>query len=85
VQKWNEEQNNRRSKIEYCVNFLDELKSKGYVGNEVSAWIESLPKATPHSFVKPVEPTYIQELPDNAPLLAVEEKITKAIEKNKNA
>lgn len=37
------------------------------------------------TYVAPPEPTYIQELPDNAPLLAVEEKITAAIAQNKEA
>lgn len=85
VQKWNEDGQAKNDLIQTCTELMDALYVKGYAGKEVEQFIDSLPVGLPHTFTKPGEPTYIQELPDNKPMVDIEEKITSAIEQNKNA
>lgn len=85
VLNWNEKQSQHTERINVCEDLLLKLQDKGYTGKEVTTFIEGLPKSKPHSFVKPTEPTYITELPDNAPLIAIETKIEAAHEQNRKA
>ena len=64
----------------------DVLINAGFKSTDLTKFIESLPQPSGTCTIpEPVEPTYIQELPDNAPLIAVEEKISKSLEQNKAA
>jgi len=85
VDKWNHDNWAKDEKINSCISLLDQLKEKGYTGSEVMKFIDTLPASEPHTYIAPVEPTYITELPDNAPLLAVEKEIEDAHTNNQKA
>lgn len=77
-----DEKNNKKSRAHELLRMLTEF---GYVGSEVKAWVESLPFIKEVKMRELVEPAYIPELPDNAPLLAIETKIEAAHQQNRDA
>lgn len=82
---WNE-QANIEMNLNDCKGAADVLINAGFRSIDLTKFIESLPQPSGNCTIpEPVEPAYIQELPDNAPLIAVEEKISKALEQNKAA
>lgn len=64
----------------------DNLQSLGYEGKEVSAWIKTLKEPMPEIQTSEIpEPAYIPEMPDDAPLVAIQAHKDAAYETNKKA
>lgn len=74
--------------IEQATKLYSQLEGLGYGGYEVSDWIKSLgkPEETRSSEqLYPAEPTYIQELPDDSELKAIDQQIIDANKINQDA
>lgn len=72
------------SKVENSRVYLKNLVELGYTGTEVEKWIETLPY---QEVIKDIvtEPVYINELPDDSEITAIDEKINSANETNRLA
>lgn len=77
------EDKNRR--VSECKSLLDLLRDKGYRGQEVDKWIESLPTVKEVKRVEVKEPEYINEMPDDSKLKEIDAEILKAVETNQQA
>lgn len=65
---------------------FERLHDLGYDGSDVVAWINTLPKPEPaKTFRAPDEPAYIQELPDDSELKAIDQQIIDANKINQDA
>lgn len=65
---------------------FERLHDLGYDGTDVVAWINTLPKPEPaKTFRAPDEPAYIQELPDDSELKAIDQQIIDANKTNQDA
>lgn len=81
-------QDQLRDKIEIAKRSLVNLCDVGYLGNEVNEWIATLgvpqDEKSSEQFY-PAEPTYIQELPDDSKLKAIDQQIIDANKTNQDA
>ena len=83
---FNDAQNVNESTLNQCQEALAVLKNFGYAGNEVEKWVCSLPP--PQPLVEEVhtpEPEYVEERPNDLPILTIEKQIDDAQDLNKKA
>lgn len=73
------------ARINRCEDALTALSAAGYAGAEVRAFIDSLPVTVPTRDFDTPEPEYAPEMPDRAPLDAVDAEIEAAHETNARA
>lgn len=89
IEEFNRLQQDRACVLEDCQVAYGTLKNKGYQDNsmELDTFMAGLKKTIEPSktYTAPAEPTYIQELPDNKDLLAIEDRINIANETNRQA
>jgi hypothetical protein len=88
IKKFNAEQEARKEKIDKAAHLEVELTALGYLGKEVGRWIQDLPDALPlqdENDLKSEEPKYIEEMPDDAGLVAVDAQIEAANTTNEKA
>lgn len=101
IDEFNSEQNKRQQAIEFIsgykrriISLLSEVEGLPALVNisALDKHIESLPQPEPKKSyldmpqpINPPEPTYTTELPDNTPLLKIEQKINDANETNRKA
>jgi hypothetical protein len=74
--------------IEQATSLYSKLEGLGYGGYEVSEWIKSLGQPEESKVFEdyyPATPTYIQELPDDSELKAIDAQIVAAVETNNKA
>ena len=79
------EQDRTLEKIETAYSALNTLVKEGYAGNEVKEWIDSLPKPQEWKKNPPLEPKYIEEMPNSEPVDDIDQKILDAQETNVKA
>lgn len=79
---YNTKHNGHTAKLSAITNALQVLTENGYTGKEVAAFVKDNSTFT---MVAPVEPTYIPELPDDAPMKAIDAEIMAASETNAKA
>lgn len=87
VAAFNEKQNNIALLILKANGALSQLRLIGYEGDQVIAFIESLrSRYEPvKEYIRPPEPTYTEELPDDTDLKAIDEQIATASDANQKA
>lgn len=86
--KFNNDQNILDNLLMEVNSAMKVLEGAGYDGLEVPRFIDSLGKPQPHKVSAqyyPPEPAYIQELPDDSELKAIDAKIVAAVETNNKA
>jgi DNA repair ATPase RecN len=74
--------------IEQATSLYSKLEGLGYGGYEVSEWIKSLGQPEESKVFEdyyPATPTYIQELPDDSELKAIDTQIVAAVDTNNKA
>jgi hypothetical protein len=84
-EKHEEVQEKAQARIDAAEGAMVTLVSLGYEGMEVRLWINALPKPEKFTTKEIKEPEYIEEMPDDAELKAVEAEIEAAYETNEKA
>lgn len=86
VDEFNYEQQEKSKLYSNCNASLQTLLMAGYTGDAQTFVAKLYEDIKPvKTYIAPVEPTYIEELPSNADLLILEEKINAANETNRQA
>lgn len=93
VDDYNKVNEELRDRYTRAKGFQEALQALGFDGEDLKAFIYELlgglreDKTYPVTVEPslPIEPTYVKEMPDNGPLLRIEEEINKAIETNHQA
>jgi hypothetical protein len=86
ILSFNDNQLLRHENIKEANILFERLRDLGYDGTEVITWINELPKPEPAKTFRALdEPVYIQELPDDSELKAIDQQIVAAGETNNNA
>jgi len=87
IQEWNEQQESNKEVYESALQWLSNLVTLGYRGNEVGVFIESLKeKVSPlKTYVAIEQPEYIIEMPDDKDLQAIDAQILEASKINAKA
>lgn len=89
VKLFNDNQVSIRHKYNDCFDALAKLKANGYTGNEVQEYLteikDSMLPEKVASALYPIEPTWIEEMPDDAELKKIDDLILDASDTNTKA
>ncbi len=89
VQEFNENEANKVRVFNSCTDALSILKLHGYDGKEAQLFVDELAnglnKQKTSADLLPTEPTYTPEMPDDAPMKAIDQQIIEASEINERA
>lgn len=87
IQEWNAEQDRKKKRYDGCLLAAAELRAAGFENESLTEFLAAMSDdiKDPKVFEPLPEPAYIPEMPDNAALKAIDDKILSAVETNQQA